>query len=101
MSQYRPIMAGHPATQRFKAEEEDGVATTILHIASLEGEIRTLENLLRQGMHVDTPDQSMKTPLHLAAQCALILSPMSGHSSSAISISRRYSGLKAIICGVA
>lgn len=69
MSQYKPIMAGHPATQKQKAEEEEGLATTLLHIAALEGDVQRIGQLLRQGTFVDVPDQTLKTPLHLAVQC--------------------------------
>lgn len=69
MSQYKPMMAGHPATQKQKAKEEDGLATTMLHIAALEGDVQRIGQLLRQGLFVDAPDQALKTPLHLATQC--------------------------------
>lgn len=63
------MMAGHPATQKQKAKEEDGLATTMLHIAALEGDVQRIGQLLRQGLFVDAPDQTLKTPLHLATQC--------------------------------
>lgn len=75
MAQHRPIMAGHPATQRMKESEENGLDTTVLHIAALEGDLQRLLQILRGGLSPNVHDQSQKTPLHIAAQCEAALSP--------------------------
>lgn len=62
-------MAGHPPTQKLKDDEQDGVSTTLLHIAALEGDVNRLRSLLQQKGIVDAPDQELKTPLHIAIQC--------------------------------
>lgn len=72
MSQFKPMMAGHPPTQKLKDEEREGLSTTLLHMAALEGDIRKLEHLLRQRAFVDAPDQQLWTPLHIAVQCELL-----------------------------
>ncbi len=69
MAQYRPMMAGHPLSQQWKKEEEEGFYTTSLHVAALEGDTHALLGLLRAGAFVDAPDHDLKTPLHLAAAC--------------------------------